>query len=199
MKTKSWISVLLACCALSAPLQAEIEQITITWNAFKCQDLCIPLIARSFGGIPEVNNKIEIDAPSGSAVMGWNPNYPFNYEPFRYAASMVGISIESMRIRVRGTISSDYENVYLISNGDDARFLLIGPLHSEPGRYMPVYNLASYPLAPEVRDRLIQAEKHRLTVVISGPLYEPGRFPRTLITEQIRVLEPNHMDVRYRR
>jgi len=198
MKTKYWNLLLFAWLGCAFPLQGEVEEILLTWNAFKCQDVCIPLIERNFGSIREVNN-LQINAPSGIAVMGWNPNYPFSYEPFRYAAAAVGININTMRLRVRGMISHDEDNVYLVSNGDDARFLLIGPIHTEPGRYIP-NNLVSYPLSSEAKEQLLSAEKNQWTVVVSGPLFFPSHYPRTLITEQIKVnIEQSQMDLRYQR
>lgn len=180
-------------------VQSEVEEIIVTWNAFKCQNICTPLIARNFSAIKEVNN-LQINAPSGVAVMGWNPNYPFSYEPFRYASAAVGIRINSMRIRVRGTISHDEENIYLVSNGDNARFLLIGPIHPEPGRYLPIYSLATHPLSPEARERLLETERKQWTVVISGPLFLPSHYPRTLIAEQVQILSrQSQMDLRYQR
>jgi len=199
MRKKNWLGLLLTLMAIGNPLQAEVEQIVVTWNALKCLDICVPSIQRNFGAIREVNN-LQINAASGAAVMGWDPNYPFSYEPFRYAAAAVGISITSMRLRVRGTISHDYDNIYLVSNGDDARFLLIGPILAQPGRYIPTTSIDSHPLSPEVRDKLLSAEKNRLTVVISGPLFLPKHYPRTLIAEQIKVnIAENQMDLRYQR
>ena len=199
MQKKRWIGFLFIFLAYLNPLRAEVETIIVNWDAFKCQDLCTSLIARQFSAIKEVSN-LQINAPSGTAVMGWDPNYPFSYEPFRYASAGVGIHITSMRLRVRGTISHDIENIYLVSNGDDARFLLIGPLHPEPGRYVPNYSLATHPLPPEMRERLLEAERKRLTVVISGPLFQPSHYPRTLIVEQMSVnARASQMDLRYQR
>jgi hypothetical protein len=199
MENKKWISLLLILLVFGNTAQSEVEQIVLTWNAFICQDMCIPLIERNFEAIREVRN-LQINAPSGVAVMGWDPNYPFSYEPFRYASAAVGIHIDTMRIRVRGTISHDIDNVYLVSNGDDARFLLIGPLHPEPGRYVPNYSLDTHPLPPDIKDRLLEAERKGFTVVISGPLFMPSHYPRTLITEQVRVnARESQMDLRYQR
>jgi hypothetical protein len=39
-----------------------------------------------------------------------------------------------------------------------------------------------------MRDKLLDAEKNRLNVVIAGPLLLPSHLTRTLIAEQIKVL-----------
>ena len=198
MKKIGWLGLFaLLVCINSLP--AEVEQIEIRWNAFKCLDTCVPLIQRNLLAIKHVTN-LQINARSGTAVMGWNPNYPFTYEPFRLASSATGIHIDDVRIRVRGTIAHDGDNFYLVSDGDDARFLLIGPLRPESGRYIPNYSLATRPLSVTVKEQLLEAEKNQFTVVISGPLYLPRRYPRTLITEQIKVnVKESQMDSRFQR
>ncbi len=199
MKNRKWISMLLTLLAFGHSAQAEVEQVIVTWNAFICQNMCTPFLERHLGAIREVTN-LQINAASGAAVMSWDPNYPFSYEPFRYASSAAGIRIDSIRLRVRGTISHDNSNLYLVSNGDDARFLLIGPLHPEPGRYIPKYSLATHPLPPETQNQLLEAERKGFTVVISGPLFLPHFYPRTLICEQVKVnARESQMDLRYQR
>ena len=198
MKKIGWLGLFALLVCVNS-LQAEVEQIEIRWNAFKCLDTCVPLIQRNLLAIKHVTN-LQINARSGTAVMGWNPNYPFTYEPFRLASSAAGIHIDDVRIRVRGTIAHDGDNFYLVSDGDDARFLLIGPLRPESGRYIPNYSLATRPLSGTVKEQLLEAEKNQFTVVISGPLYLPRRYPRTLITEQIKVnVKESQMDSRFQR
>lgn len=187
MKTKNWVNLLLLFLVCGGgPLQAEIEEIIITWNALLCQDYCTPLIDKNFGSIAGVKN-LQINAPSGRATMGWDSRYPFSYEPFRYAAGSVGIRIKSMRVRVKGRVSYHNDNIDLISNEDNTHFLLIGPIQTEPGRYNPSYNFANRPLPLETRDKLLEAEKNRSTIVISGPLYLPSRYAPTLVVEQMRL------------
>jgi hypothetical protein len=189
MEGKKWINLLLAFLAIGSALEAEVEEVAVTWNAVKCLNACVSLIEQNFNGIHEVSD-LKIDSAAGRAVMKWRPNYPFSYEPFRYASAAVGIHITSMRLRVKGTVSHDSNDVYLTSSGDDSRFLLLGPIQTEPGRYTPKYNPATHPLPPEMRDKLLDAEKKGLPVVISGPLLLPSHYTRTLITEQIKVIIP---------
>ncbi|MFI0434944.1 MAG: hypothetical protein ACH350_04345 [Parachlamydiaceae bacterium] len=171
------------------PLQearGEIEEIQISWNAFKCQHDCIQQINRHVGSIKGVQD-LKIEGSSGIANMRWNPLIRLSYEPFRYAAAAVGINIITMRLRVKGTITHDSENIYVISHQDGTRFNLIGPLHIEPGRYIPKYNLATHPLSNEKKEQLLLIEQQGKSVIISGPLFLPSNYPLTLITEQIQV------------
>lgn len=185
--------------SVSSLLQGEVEEVTIRWNAMKCLDICVPGIQRNLSGIREVSN-LQINDRSGIAVMRWSPNYPFSYEPFRLAMSAAGIAVLDMRLRVRGTISHDVENFYLTSTGDGARFLILGPILVESARYVPRYNPATHPLTGPVKEQLLEAEQKNDTVVISGPLYLPTQYPRTIMAEQIRILTTDsQMDPRYNR
>lgn len=167
-------------------LFAEIEMVQIHWNALKCQSTCVAQIEQNLKTIPAVSN-IQIDGPSGLATMNWKPNEPFSYDPFRYAAAAVGITIREMRVKVLGKITHEANNLYLVSIRDGTRFQLIGPIYTEPGRYAPKYNMDSHPLSPTVREELLAAERKDEDVQIEGPLYLPSHWPRVLITEQIKV------------
>jgi hypothetical protein len=180
-------------------LMAEVEQIIIKWNALTCLSLCPSSIQMNIEGIRQTSN-VQVNGFSGVATMGWSANYPFSYEPFRAAFAATGVLIRDMRVRVRGNIRHDADNFYLVSIGDDARFLLIGPLQPQPGRYIPKYSLVSYPLSPRIREQLMVAEANNFTVVISGPLFLPEKYPRTLVTEEIRIhAKESMMDPRFMR
>jgi len=166
-------------------LHAEIEQIRVSWNAFKCQTTCVQQIQQSLNAIKGVKS-LKIDGPSGIANIEWDPTTPLNYEPFRYAAAAVGINID-MRVSVKGIISHENENIFIISDKDQTRFLLIGPILVESGRYIPKYNLATHPLPTDIKEQLLDIERKRVSVVISGPLFLPAQYPLTLVTEHIKM------------
>lgn len=190
MIKKRWINLaLVTLCAFGNVLNAEIEQITVTWNAFKCQNTCIQQIEQHFTAIKAVRN-FEMNPTAGSATMGWDNSESFSYEPFRYASAAVGIHIITMSVRVKGFVSHSGDDFFLNSDQDNTQFKLIGPIHTEAGRYTPNYNLATRPLPQSTKDKLLEIEKRRLPVIIEGPLFLPSRYPRTLITEQIKVIEP---------
>lgn len=189
MKTKAWMSSLFASLAFgnfNLFLNGEVQQINVTWNAFKCQSSCVSQIKSNLEGIAGVE-KLEINSQAGSGVIIWKPNVPLSYEPFRYAAAAVGITIDSMRVRVKGTILRNGNNFFLISDGDGTTLQLIGPVASQPGRYIPLYNLASHPLSDAAIEALTRAEQNRSSVLISGPLFLPSYYPLTLIAEQIKL------------
>ena len=165
-------------------LQAEIEQIRLSWNAFKCQSICVQQINQHFSAIQGVKN-LQINLSAGIADMSWDTRYSLSYEPFRYAAAAVGININSMRVRVKGKIIHDSGHFNIISDQDGTRFHLIGPLHVEAGRYIPKYNLDTHPLPIGMKEQLLEIEKNGRSIVISGPLFLPSHYPLTLEIEQI--------------
>lgn len=166
-------------------LHGDVQEITIKWNAFTCDNYCVPRIESSLKGIRQINN-LHIDGPSGAATMGWDPNYPFAYEPFYYAMSLTGVSINDLRMKVRGRIVSDPNDFYLISSGDLARFLLIGPIRVQKDRYVPK-NIASHGFDAATKMQLYHAQDNDLEVTVTGPLYLPTQYPRTLVAEQIKI------------
>lgn len=185
MKKKQWISLLLTFLAIGHVLEAEIEKIEMTWNSFKCQNSCVAQIEQNLRAIPQVKN-LKVDAAEGAAFMSWAIDYPFSYEPFRYASAAVGIHISTLRVRVRGMVKHDSNHFYLVSAGDNTTFTLVGPLQTEPGRYSPL-NLSLHPLTPDIQGQLLEAEKTGSIIMISGPLYLPSHYNLILVTEQIKL------------
>lgn len=170
----------------AAHLLAEVQEVQVKWNAFKCIGPCVDSINQHLKAISNVSD-VQINGQGGTAAMKWSPTFPFSYEPFRYAfAAAGGVTINEMRVRVNGTITHDSEHFFLHSTGDNGTFQLIGPIQAQPGRYIPK-NLASHPLMSETKDKLLAAEMNRLTVTVSGPLYLPSHWPNVLIAEQIKV------------
>ena len=189
MIKKFFWTLVLFVLAREGGLRAEVQQIILHWNAAVCYDICIPRLEGNLKSIPSVSN-VQINARSGTAAMGWDPNIPFSYEPFRIAAWAAGIYVSDMRIKVKGNVSHAGDIFYLISLGDGASFQIIGPLHADPNIYVPRYNLASRPLSVETKEQLLEAERQGLPVTIAGPLYLPAQYPRIIIAEQIKVQAP---------
>jgi len=183
MQKQLYVPLLFALLTISALAKAEVEEVSITWNAFKCQSSCVSEMEKSLGAIHEVTN-LKVN-PGGFAIMKWSPTSPFSYEPFRYAAAAVGLRISSMRVRVKGKVVLDGGDFYLISDGDNTKFLLIGPLLVEPGRYSPS-NISTHPLTLPTRQQLESLNRSTRGVIITGPLLLPSFYRLALITEQIK-------------
>lgn len=183
MRARTILGILIFC--FSAFLYGDVQEIIIKWNAFTCDNYCVPRIELSLKGIRQVSN-LRVNGRSGVATMGWDPNYPFTYDPFNYAMSLAGIRISDIRLKVRGRIASDANDIYLVSNGDMARFLLIGPIRVQEDRYIPK-NIASHAFDLSTKMRLYEAQDNNDEVTVIGPLYLPTQYPRTLIAEQIKI------------
>ena len=156
-------------------LRAEIMEMVMSWNALLCLNICIPTLQQELSYINNVAD-LQINSRSGNAVMRWKPNYPFSYEPFNLATRTVRLRISDFRMRVRGMIRQLQDNFYLVSEGDNTEFLLIGPVRAEPGRYIIKSNIASHPLSFDLRRKLQIASANREIVEIEGPLFEPLRL-----------------------
>jgi hypothetical protein len=180
---QKWLSLFIL--GLMPSLNGSVEEIVIKWNAFTCDNVCVPGIEMNLNSIKRIDN-LKINARSGVAVMTWDPNYPFIYEPFRLAMSAAGVRINDIRLTVKGRITSDSENFYLISNGDLAKFWLIGPIKVQEDRYIPK-NIASHAFDAETKMRLYDAQDNGLDVTVTGPLYLPTQYPRTLVAGQIKI------------
>lgn len=182
---KFFVGVLLFL-AIESSLIGEIELVQMRWNAFKCLDPCVALVEQNLRAILAASD-FQINGVTGTAAMKWDPKTPFSYEPFRLAAGAIGFKIIEMRVRVRGKVTHEGDNVFLISRGDGTRFMLIGPIQTQPGRYTPRYNLAVHPLTPQMKEQLLQVEKDGSEVLLSGPLYLPSHWSHVLIAEQVIV------------
>lgn len=165
------------------PLVAEIEKISLSWNDFYCVGTCPNDMRKNLLDINEIK---DLEMSPGYATMKWNASTHFSYEPFRYASAAVGIHISMMRVKVIGHIQQKGVEFFLISDGDQTPFFLIGPLKIEQGGYSPS-NIQTHPLTQNLIAKLTDAEKRNLKVVIEGPLLVPSFYTRALIVEYLHV------------
>lgn len=189
MHSKMIYSILLLLGGIWAPLFGEIQMVTFNWNAALCLDVCTPKLERELGSIKAITD-LQINPQAGVAKMKWDPNYPFNFAPFNLATRSVGIRLNQIRVRVRGTIAHDVDNLYVISLGDGTRFQIAGPIQPITTGYTIRENIASHPVPLAMRERLLEAEANREITTIEGPLFEPFRYNLTIVAEQVRYPKP---------
>lgn len=171
------------------PLRSEIETFTIKWTSMLCLQSCIDLLGNEFSRMPSVAD-VAMDPRAGTAVLRWRPEAPFTYQAIGAVMSKVGLAIQDMRVRVRGTVIPGVSPI-LVSIGDQTSFVLLGPI--EPSRidYTVTQNPQAHTLSPQLRAQLLQAANEQRVVVIEGPLFEPERSPPLkLIIENIQILNP---------
>lgn len=164
---------------------AEVENVVIKWDAALCLDVCIPLLERNLRSIKGVTD-FAINPQAGTAEVTWDPNTPFSYYPFNTASRATGLRLSDIRVRVRGTVSHDTANFYLVSLGDGIQFQLVGPAQAQFG-YVIQANIATHPLPAYRKEQLLDAENRRQIITIEGPLFEPNRYSLLLITEQVLI------------
>jgi hypothetical protein len=175
--------------------RADVENVVIKWNAALCLDVCIPLLERNLRGIKGVVD-FSINPSAGAAEIQWDPNIPFSYYPFNTASRATGLRLSDIRVRVRGTVSHDSSNFYLISLGDGVQFQLVGPTQAQIG-YAITANIATHPLPAYRKDQLLDAENRRQIITVEGPLFEPNRYSLVLIAEQVAIPPPKALQTNY--
>lgn len=183
---------LLSSLLLCFPVIAEVQKLTIKWSAGLCNITCSDLLRNAFLKIPSVAD-VEMNQPAGQAEIHWKPNQKISFIPINAAMSRVGLAIEDIRIKVRGTITHDDRGVTLISLGDSTPFQLLGPVVPDKNRYVIQYSPYTHPISPEMREELLQGEKEEKVATISGPLFMPERsppFPLMIIVENIKFSNP---------
>lgn len=193
MKTKlfrkSIFSCLLFCGSIYSSLQAEIESITIKWTALECQQSCIAGLEKQFRNINGVADVV-MNQPAGMATLRWKPDVALTFPPINTAMSMIGLSINILRVKVRGTISHDAKTVTLNSLGDNTRFLLMSPV--TPKRYEMVeeFNPETHVLTPAQREQFLRAQDADQIAIVEGPIFEPERSPPLkIIVENVKFVQ----------
>ncbi len=173
----------------SSFLQAEIVNIVIKWNAFSCANICVSSLQNNLRSINGITDLV-INPMAGVAEIEWNPRIPFNFYSFSIASRTIGIRINDVRLRVKGTIFHVGNNIFLNSLGDGSQFLLLGPIQPQASTYIIQQNVASHPISAELREKLLDAERRQEIVTVEGPLFEPYRYNLTLEIEQIDIPPP---------
>lgn len=192
MRIKTFIAWLLTASFLVSPAvtNAEIQQVVIKWTPGLCTASCIAGLDKAFKKIDAVAST-SLDQAAAQAVLQWKPNYPFSYTPIDYAMNAIGLYVTEFRMKVRGTIIHDKTNVFLVSLGDNTSFTLLSPTIPAPSQAASLYNVESYQLTPQLRERLIATEAQHQVVSIAGPIFTPWLSPPLLlIVESLNIEKP---------
>lgn len=188
MKFKFYISLFYLHLAFSSTLAAEIENVVIKWNAALCQGYCETALANELDSIPDVAS-YRIDPYKGIADIQWKPNEQFSFGTLNLASRSIGFRITETRLKVRGTIAHDRENIYLVSIGDGTRFILLGALKTVPGQYAVRASRASYPLPIDWSERFLELEADNQIVAVEGLLIIPQTYILAISVEDVKFLE----------
>lgn len=169
-------------------LFSEIQTVTIKWTAAECFASCGKGLEQQFKKIHEVA-EIHMNLLQGQAELRWKPNAPFSFTPVKIAMQMIGLYINDIHIKVRGTIKHDNQNNFtLVSLGDNTTFNLLSAPSSSMVNYVEQYNPQNRVIRPDLKNQLLESERNHSVATISGPLFEPYRAPPlVLIIEHLNI------------
>ena len=178
----------LACLLLNSALSAEIMWAKVSWNPTQCGISSQKPLERRFSNIDPVC-RVVMDYEEGSAKLFWKPNRAYDDRIVRTAVAWVGLAIQNVHLRVRGTITHDAKNVYLTSLGDGTKLPLVSAPKAAQGLLITKGSLSTPELNADVRKRLIAAEDGHQVVTIEGPVFMPYRPPVRLQIEHVEISE----------
>lgn len=169
-------------------IRAEIQEMTLSWTALACQSSCVQGLYGQFQRIPGVDS-VSINQNAGQAAFRWKQNVPFSYRDVKTAMQLIGLAINNIKLRVRGTIVQDSPTSFrLISAGDKSGFTLISIAAPTTNQYVEQFNAQNRGLSPTLIAQLQGAMAKNQTVVVYGPLFTPWRAPPLfLVVEGINI------------
>jgi len=171
-------------------LAAEVESVTVTWTALHCKKTCIDLLQKQFSKIHGVQ-EILFNQNAGQVVLKWKKNEPFSFSPVNVAMELVGLTINDIRVRVKGKLQHTSRDVILVSTGDNTRFYLLNPVKGAKNSSSMEFNTSARQLQPELRKKLLDAEVADQIATIDGPLLFPERSPPlTLVVDRLSLANP---------
>lgn len=183
---KSTLLTIFVAVSLYLPLQAEIQNVTITYQAALCIDQCPALLEKEFLKIPGVQ-KVQVLGQAGQVELRWKPDSPFSLSPINTAMRMVGPRLKMVYVTVKGQIRSYGDTITLVSDGDGTTFNLVNRISPNPNQYFEQYNIDTRAIPPALRDELLTYERNRNAVVIQGPLFQPERIiPLQLVVQYLQ-------------
>jgi hypothetical protein len=159
--------------------------VTLSWKPAACAPTCYPVLERRLGDIPAVA-EVKFNYSKAMAELRWKPNQPYDDRLVRTPVAWSGLVLNDVRIRVRGTITHDDKNVYLVSLGDGTKFPLVSPPSPNNLRYVVKNNPSTYTLEHDLENELLDAEDNFEIVTIEGTLITPFRPPVHLIVEGVQ-------------
>lgn len=184
-----WKALLIGALSISAAIQAEVQQVTLTWTAALCQGSCVQGLERQFRKINGVDD-VAINQAAGQANLKWKPGIAFTSTSVYNAMAMIGLYIKTVRVRVVGEVSNSGQTFYLVSSGDGTPFMLLGSIQPSQTQYVQKQNMQTRLLDPATQQQLMQYAQAHQQIVIEGPLFEAYRSPPQplmLIAERIQV------------
>lgn len=169
-------------------ISAEIQRVTVHYTAMVCTEQCIVLLNSYLRQLPGVSN-VMFNEGAGTASIAWKPNYPFEFQPVNYAVRRIGLQVDVMYVKFRGTIQVVGDHYYLVSLGDGTKMeLLSSPVTTKLGR-PEQFSYFTHTLNDHYKKLFREAQARHLLVTVEGPLFEPDRPPLRIDVQTVDIPE----------
>lgn len=119
----------------------------------------------------------EVLVSNEQALLRWKPNHKMVYSALENTMATIGVAMDELQIKVRGTIKQSGRDIKIISIGDNSEFVILGPVPISKNQAPVLENPQVMRLTDEMRQRFIQAENEFKVVTIQGPFFQPERAP----------------------
>lgn len=188
------IRMVLLFLAISCFSWGEIQEVTVTWlNPVICQQSCVKALEKRFLAIPSVQ-RVEINQPNGTATLFWKPKAAFSFTPINYALRWVGVREQTVRVKVRGKITSNKNTYTLVSEGDNTKFVLLNRVAGGPNEYVAQYSTYNRGLSEDMKVKFDEIQKDKQIVTLTGTIFEPQRSPPdplSIIVDNVQIEQTN--------
>ncbi|CDZ80347.1 hypothetical protein BN1013_00857 [Candidatus Rubidus massiliensis] len=185
--TKYFILLFLVC---TSCLFAEVETVVIRWwYSSACLGSCVRDIIKYFSRVYGVA-EVSVQQTEGQISIRWKPYVTFEFLPMDTTMRLIGLSIREIRVKVQGTIEHDVDNIWLVSTGDNTRFMLINPIIPVKNQYVEEHNPLNRGLNMELRNKFMDAQANGQYVTVEGRLFQPIRSPPLMLVVEKYTMTP---------
>jgi hypothetical protein len=165
-------------------LQGEIESVEIFWRHGACQYNCTKLLEERLREAPQIES-VTTSTTSNMASLKWKKNERFDYRLVKRPFQRVGVGIDNIRLKVKGTISPSQNRIVLVSLEDNTNFDLVSI--DKQGSHA-----SKLTIDPKFKQSFLDYAKNHTTVTVEGALYQPHRSPPLyLLVERVTAADEN--------
>lgn len=185
---KKWLQYTISCIAicLASNVQAEIINLTLYWHSGICGAQCARALDNNLQKVRGVS-QVQTEFNDGYAILTWKPRLALDYSQILLATQRVGVSMDEVRLKMRGTISHSGQRFFIQSLGDPTKVELFSFQQPSTTRFVDFTNISSFSVNPDLQRKLLDAEKGNQLVTVEGRLFEPEVPPLKLIVDNFSI------------
>jgi hypothetical protein len=165
-------------------IQGEIQMVEIFWRHGACQYNCTKLLEGKLSEVPQIES-VTTSTTSNMASIKWKKYDQFTYLLVKRPFQRVGVGIDNIRLKVKGTLSPSQDRIVLVSTEDNTNFDLvsINKEKSHPSKLT---------IDPKFKQTFLDYAKDQKTLIVEGALYQPDRSPPLyLLVERVTTVDEN--------